>query len=294
MSTDRDTTRVVRSWLKVDAHESADRVLDAVLDALPATPQRRASWFARRFPPMNMTARVAVAAAAIVAVAIVGLSMISRGPTGPGTALSPSPSPTVTPSAPTSLSDVDPAVPLPAGTYLIDDLPVAGVTLELPDGWQVTQSGARYELRKVRGANNTAFVTLQQVGAIYTDPCGSDELTTKPDAAGVAAVLADQPGFVVEGTGATRLGGRPGWHLQIYNEIAMSTCVDDTWLYQWTYLDRGQYVRAATIPYSSQDIYLLDMPRGVLLTQAWTFDNSPPADVAEALAIVESMAITPT
>ena len=41
MSTDRDTTRIVRSWLQTDEHESADRVLDAVLDQLDATPQRR-------------------------------------------------------------------------------------------------------------------------------------------------------------------------------------------------------------------------------------------------------------
>ena len=41
MSTDRDTTRIVRSWLGTDEHESADRVLDAVLDQLDATPQRR-------------------------------------------------------------------------------------------------------------------------------------------------------------------------------------------------------------------------------------------------------------
>ena len=41
MSTDRDTTRIVRSWLRTDEHESADRVLDNVLALLDATPQRR-------------------------------------------------------------------------------------------------------------------------------------------------------------------------------------------------------------------------------------------------------------
>ena len=42
MSTDRDTTRIVRSWLEEGVTELPDRVLDAVLDQLPATPQRRA------------------------------------------------------------------------------------------------------------------------------------------------------------------------------------------------------------------------------------------------------------
>ena len=51
MSTERDLTRVVRSWMRDDEYESADRVLDAVLDALDATPQRRAtSWPVRRLP----------------------------------------------------------------------------------------------------------------------------------------------------------------------------------------------------------------------------------------------------
>ena len=43
-----DTTRIVRSWLRMDEHESADRVLDVVLDSLDATPQRRPWWPARR------------------------------------------------------------------------------------------------------------------------------------------------------------------------------------------------------------------------------------------------------
>ena len=37
MSTDRNPTRIVRSWLRSDEHESADRVLDAVLDQLDTT-----------------------------------------------------------------------------------------------------------------------------------------------------------------------------------------------------------------------------------------------------------------
>ena len=35
MSTERDTTRIVRSWLEVGATALPDRVLDAVLDQLP-------------------------------------------------------------------------------------------------------------------------------------------------------------------------------------------------------------------------------------------------------------------
>ena len=50
MSTDRDTTRIVRSWLEEGVTALPDRVLDAVLDQVPATSQRRSWWPAWRFP----------------------------------------------------------------------------------------------------------------------------------------------------------------------------------------------------------------------------------------------------
>ena len=59
MSTDRDVTRIVRSWLEVGVTALPDRVLDNVLDQLPATPQRRAPWPAWRLTRMNMPARIA-------------------------------------------------------------------------------------------------------------------------------------------------------------------------------------------------------------------------------------------
>ena len=53
MSTDRDVTRIVRSWLEEGATALPDRVLDAVLDQVPATPQRRPWWPAWRINEMN-------------------------------------------------------------------------------------------------------------------------------------------------------------------------------------------------------------------------------------------------
>ena len=65
MSTDRDVTRIVRSWLEEGVTALPDRVLDTVLDQLPATPQRRAWWPARRLREMNNFAKFAIAAAAV-------------------------------------------------------------------------------------------------------------------------------------------------------------------------------------------------------------------------------------
>jgi len=100
MDTERDVTRIVRSWLRTDEHESADRVLDNVLARLDATPQRRSWWPAWRIADMNTYAKLLIAAAAVVVVAVVGINLLpggsSVGASGPSVppAASPSPSPT--------------------------------------------------------------------------------------------------------------------------------------------------------------------------------------------------------
>ena len=75
MSTDRDVTRIVRSWLEDGPTALPDRVLDSVLDRLPATSQRRARWPAWRLREMNSFAKFALAAAAVVVVAFVGINL---------------------------------------------------------------------------------------------------------------------------------------------------------------------------------------------------------------------------
>ena len=99
MSAERDMTRIVRSWLQVDEHESADRVLDIVLDLLDTTPQHRSAWPVRRFVVMNSYAKLAIAAVVVVVVAIGGLALLRPGgSSGPGGALTATPSPTPSPS----------------------------------------------------------------------------------------------------------------------------------------------------------------------------------------------------
>ena len=97
MSVDRETTRVVRSWLDEGVTQLPDRVLDAVLDQVPATPQRRSFWSAWRSYRMNTYARFAVAAAGLLIVAVVAYQFLPRngGVGGPGPTLIPSPTPTL-------------------------------------------------------------------------------------------------------------------------------------------------------------------------------------------------------
>ena len=132
MSTDRDVERIVRSWLDEGVTALPDRVLDLVLDQIPATPQRRASWLARRTPIMNSNiARLGIAAVVLVLAVIVGMSFLSGPNTGgpPGATASPSAaaSPEATPKPlPTILGTA-----LSPGTYVLTSFPVH-LTVEVP------------------------------------------------------------------------------------------------------------------------------------------------------------------
>jgi hypothetical protein len=112
MSNERDTTRVVRSWLRTDEHESADRVLESVLARLDTTPQRRSWWPPRRFAPMNRVFLTASAAAAVLVVVILGYNLLPRaGSVGTQPTVAPSPSTNPSPSpTPTAASVIGPIV----------------------------------------------------------------------------------------------------------------------------------------------------------------------------------------
>ncbi len=97
MSTDRETTRIVRSWLKTDEHESAERLLGTVLDRLDTAPQRRPMWRAWRERFMSGTFRLAAVGLATFAVAVIALGLyFSRPAIAPATSPTPVASPLAT------------------------------------------------------------------------------------------------------------------------------------------------------------------------------------------------------
>jgi hypothetical protein len=96
MSTDRDTTRIVRSWLEEGVTALPDRVLDTVLDQVPATPQRR-SWVPAWRVPMTAQMRSLLAAAAVLIIAVAGYNLLA-----PDEAVGPSPGPSQTNPRPAS------------------------------------------------------------------------------------------------------------------------------------------------------------------------------------------------
>jgi hypothetical protein len=96
MSQQRDVTRLVRSWIREDQHESADRILGVVLDRLDTTPQRRSRWPAWRSNRMNTYVKLIAAAAAVLVVAIAGFQLLpGTGGVGGDPTNAPSPRPSL-------------------------------------------------------------------------------------------------------------------------------------------------------------------------------------------------------
>jgi hypothetical protein len=135
MSTDRETTRVVRSWLDEGVTRLPDRLLDAVLAQVPTTRQRRLNWLARRFPIMtSINIRFGIAGAAVIVALILGATLLPRSVASPPL-LTPTVSPTASPS-PRPISEGT----LLGGRYILD--PELGVSVEAPTGWAGCCGGA--------------------------------------------------------------------------------------------------------------------------------------------------------
>ena len=86
MSANHETARIVRSWLREDGHEDADRVLWDVLDQIATIPQRGPGWLARRFPFMaNTTIRYGIVAAIVLVALGFGAVLLTRRVAAPPT-----------------------------------------------------------------------------------------------------------------------------------------------------------------------------------------------------------------
>ena len=276
MSSDRDTTRIVRSWLRTDEHESANRVLDAVLERLDTTPQRRSTWWpARRFPEMNQTMRVALASAAVVAVALVGISVfrgLVGGPNlGGGPASTPAPSPTQGPSS-----------------YVITNEEGVRVTLALPNGWM----GAGWYVSN-NGDTRTDLTAIQVwavTGNSYTDPChwAATELDPPlgPTVDDLVTALENQQTREAATSDIT-LAGYTG------KLVKMTVPADQS----FADCDSGEFRswdgRFHQGPGQQDDVYIVDVDGFRLVIDALSYPGSSAADLEELQQMLDTIQIEP-
>lgn len=221
MSSSRDVARVVRSWLREDAHEDASRVLDSVLDQLDTTPQRRLIWPVRRFLAMNGFTRLATVTAAVVAIAVIGLALASRS-----NVAKPAPSAaanTPRPSCPVANGGGGACLgTLAGGTYTaVGPEPV--VTYTVPSGWSNLDDSRGGLLLLPPGAQLAGVdAGTSDYIALHTGVALADAKCTDNPAAGVgrssaeiAQALVARPGLQTTTPRPVTIGSLSGYVLDI-------------------------------------------------------------------------------
>lgn len=310
MSTDRDTTRVVRSWLEEGVAALPDRVLDAVLDQVPATPQRRSFWQARRFAHVNKFAPAAIAAAAVVVVAVVGYNLLPRdGGTGEPASPVPTTGQTAAPSAPaspgTSAAPGPQTVTLrpfdgPEGFGMCPKTEVAvdcvedprdnsmTFTLELPAGWAEVQAWVEPEDSPM-GSELGAGLLITRGSWLYSEPCRPDE-TVNPDIEVGPTVddfveaLDAHPKLDVSVPMLKEVGGYPGTSMRLTVPDDISTCE------HYRPIEETMYAQG---PGHIWDLWIVDVNGIRVVIQANQSRATTEEQRQELLAIVDSIRITP-
>jgi hypothetical protein len=279
MSADRDVTRIVRSWLREDGNENAERVLFAVVDQLDTTPQRRANWLARRFPFMNSTTvRWALAAAAAALVLAVGIRLL------PGANIGGGPTPTPTPSIP-AFNDVPDGATLAPGTYVIDGMPV-GVTLTVPAGWDVAGHGGPVGagLRKVEGIE--VLLAFWVVDGVYDDACNAATLReVGPTVDELADGLAAMSSVDASAPTAVSVGGFAGRHLTLQRAVE---CDGSYYLWETPEPGIGRADVGQGDP-ATDEVWVLNVDGTRLVIGIHSYASADAADLAEARDIVSSI-----
>jgi hypothetical protein len=209
MSSDRDVTRIVRSWLDEGVTQLPDRVLDAVLDQVPATAQRRFPWRLARFALTNNPVGLALTAAVVVAL-VLGISLLSGPSVGDHRDATPTPRPSASP-----ISRPGATWPLAAGTYSLPDFPLA-ITFTVPTGWHscsdnLVEQSVCYTSTDFALDTRVSFLIVENVVA---DPCSPGEEPLDPPVGpsvdDLVAAISSLEGFEASAPVALTLGGYHG------------------------------------------------------------------------------------
>jgi len=299
-----DIDRVLQVWMDDGPSTMPDRVIDVVADRISVQRQRR-SWRLLRRLAMNPIFKLGAAAAAVLVIAVVGYNLLP-GPSGPGAGPSPSPSPT-----PQATLKALPEGPLSGGTYRIEpfrDDPTFSIVADIPAGWDgYPANGA---VAKDSQDDLGVLIAFMKADGLHSDPCQWDLDGTR---------AYDQPGDVVVGptvddlvsalkantsyTSTTpsllTLGGYDGREIevQVPADIDMDTCDRETgspkgMYYVFSGMDAGFYAQGPGAGYRWH-LFIVDVGGTRLITAVGYFAETPQADFAAALAIVESFEFTP-
>ena len=285
MTRQLDIDRILDGFLAEGTQELADRVLDAALNDIDSTKQRRAWWPPRRYAYMNTYAKAGLAAVAVIAVAIAGYNLLPGiGGVGAG------PTPTPSPSArPVGDGAMDP------GRYYIDDparTPVR-ISFTVPAGWSARASDKEIskEIDSTRWMNFWSTVVTH----VYTDACLPEgELTPiGPTVDDLITALTGQGGSDASVPEDISLGGYAGKRITmtIPADLDTGTCRNPDLLIQvWANEAETSFFAIPIDPPGVEGtVYILDVDGDRVVLHAGGSPGASPADIAELEGILASI-----
>jgi hypothetical protein len=294
MHSDRETTRIVQSWLDEGVTALPDRVLDAVLDQVPATQQRRSWWLAWRFADMNSLAKFAIAAAAVVVVAVVGINLLPRsggiGVQPPSASPSPSPTPTASPSPSTEVT-FPPEGKLAVGEHSMTRNGIRlSVTLPTAD-WLSDQA---FFFNKSVGTTpegaSFLFWDTNPIG-VFADPCADKKAPPAgPSTADLAAAVSTLPGTeLVSGPVDVMVGGRDAKHVVIKVPEDAPCGAEGREFYLWYAPADACCSRYISAPGATMRVWIIDVDGKIVWIDGETYKGAGPGPGQEIQQIIDSI-----
>jgi hypothetical protein len=301
MTSPRDADQLLDRWLGDGPTQVADRVLDSVADRIGSEPQLpgwRVTWRESNVNRYLMPA-AGLAAAAIVVVTIVGYNFLAQQPAIGGPAATPTPAPTASPQA---LPDGT----LSGGRYLFEPFTSSNMTIaaDVPAGWHGVPSWAVTGPLDNDAPRGIAIALLLATG-LHSDPCQWDRAGTGSN---------DQPGDVeVRGRAAELVNAllanssytstepsRPtvdtyrGYEMEIQlpSDLDDGTCdVDESGegrYFVFSGPDAGLWAHGDLL-----HLFIVDVEGTRVIAAVPYFKDTPPADLAAALAVIRSFEFMP-
>lgn len=292
MSAERDVNRIVRSWIRAEEHESADRVLQTVLSRLDTTPQRRSFWRARRSTQMSRFAPFGLAAAAILAAVVVGWQLLPSNQSGSGGQATPSPTASPNPTPSSSILPLLPYGALLPGTYRLVSFTNQPLTLTVPAGWTHVDN---FITKGDAWDGNGVTLATWQVSHIYSDSCDWEGTLVPVDsAAAIVAALADQQGHDTSEPSEMTLGGQSATRFELFLDSSFDVAAcDRSFVRLWPDAGPTEQYGLPIYPGQTTVVHVVDHGDSVTLVVSIRNDDSVAADVSEMNAILASIEFLP-
>jgi hypothetical protein len=282
MTTNRDFDRLASSWLAAGPTELNDRVLEAALDEVHLTNQRRRATVPWRTFTLSTPQRLAASIAIVAIVGVAGLRLLpgsdvgapttaptassATSATSPPSSPVPSPSPAFTSAAPT----FPPEGAALAGTYRAGaPFQLPDLTFDVPAGWKAF-SGVKPGVislvidSRTQDGSNGAFVNFEVPLAVFADPCRNTIVLPDlgPTVDDFITALSNLPKFTVGPVTDVLVDGLPGKQFDFTNSVPSTGagCAGNGLIQVWSTGDVG----GATNPGVPQHLVVVDV-RGTRL-----------------------------